>query len=153
VVNIFIYNRTKANAQLLADEFNKLDSLFCIRVLDSLSPLLPIHPQPTIIVSAVPAVSHSPSGPMEVDVGLRLEHFSSRGGVAVELAYQRRVTKLLALVERKKDQGWVSVEGIELLLEQGYEQFKIFTGRRAPKKVVREKVLEMYERNVAQLTR
>jgi len=45
----------------------------------------------------------------------------------------------------EKQQGWVSVEGIELLLEQGYEQFKIWTGRRAPKKAIREKVLEVYE--------
>jgi pentafunctional AROM polypeptide len=59
------------------------------------------------------------------------------------------VTKLLALSEKKKDQGWVSVEGIELLLEQGYKQFKIFTGRRVPKKVVRQKVLEMFEQNMA----
>jgi pentafunctional AROM polypeptide len=148
VVNIFIYNRTRANAQVLADEFNKLDSLFCIRVLDSLASPLPIRPQPTIIVSTVPATSNSASGPIDVDVGLQLEHFSPCGGVAVELAYQRRVTKLLALAERKKDQGWISVEGIELLLEQGYEQFKIFTGRRVPKKLVRQKVLDMYERNV-----
>jgi len=148
VVNIYIYNRTKANAQVLAAEFNKLDSLFHIQVLDSLSVPLPIRAQPTIIISTVPAISNSPSGPIDVDVGLQLEHFSSSGGVAVELAYQRRLTKLLALAEQRKDWGWVSVEGIELLLEQGYEQFKIFTGRRVPKKVVRQKVLEMYERNV-----
>jgi len=151
VVNIFIYNRTQTNAQILADEFNKLDSLFFIRVLDSLSIPLPIHPQPTIIISTVPATSNSPTGPInvDVDVGLKLEHLSPHGGVAVELAYQRRVTKLLALAEKKKDQGWVSVEGIEFFLEQGYEQFKIFTGRRVPKKVVRAKVFEVYERNVA----
>jgi len=134
---------------LLADEFNRLDSLFCIQVLDSLSLPLPINPQPTMIISTVPAIFATPLGPTEVDVGLQQGHFSSCGGVALELAYQRRVTKLLSLAEKKKDQGWVCVEGIELLLEQGYEQFKIFTGRRAPKKVVREKVLEIYERNVA----
>ena len=153
VVNIFIYNRTKANAQALADKFNKLDPLFRIRVLDSLVPPLPTHPQPTMIISTIPVASNSSSGPVDIDVGLRLEHFSSCGGVAVELTYQRRMTKLIALAERKRDQGWVSVEGIEFLLEQGYEQFMIFTGRSAPK-VVREKVLEMYEWNLSgELTR
>lgn len=149
VVNIYIFNRTRPNAQILADEFNKLDSLFRIQVLDSLPVPLPIHPQPTIIISAIPAMSKSPEGPVDVDVGLQLEHFSPSGGVAVATTYQRRITKLIALANTKKDDGWVSVEGIELLLEQGYEQFKIFTGRRAPKKVVRARVLQMYEQNVA----
>lgn len=150
VVNIYIFNRTRANAQILAEEFNKLDPLFCIRVLDSLPVPLPIHPQPTMIISTVPAISKSPEGrPVDVDVGLQLGHFSPYGGVAVDTAYQRRITKLIMLADAKKDDGWVCVEGIELLLEQGYEQCKIFTGRGAPKKVVRAKVLEMYEKNVA----
>jgi len=65
------------------------------------------------------------------------------------MAYHRRVTKLLALAGVKKNRGWVGVEGIELLLEQGYEQFRIFTGKWAPKTVVRKEVLAVYERNVA----
>ena len=74
--------------------------------------------------------------------------FRPAGEFAVEVAYQR-MTRLLALADGKKNQGWVSVEGIELLLEQGYEQFKIFTGRRVPKKLVRQPVFEVYERNMA----
>ena len=124
--------------------------LFRTKVLDSLSGSLPIHPQPTIIISTIPAIFNSPSGPTEVDDGLLSEYFSSCGGAAVEVAYQR-MTRLLALADGKKNQGWVSVEGIELLLEQGYEQFKIFTGRRVPKKLVRQPVFEVYERNMAHL--
>jgi len=134
VVNIFIYNRTKTHAQILADEFNKLDSLFCIRVLDSLSIPLPIHPQPTIILSTVPATSNSPTGPIEVDVGLNSEHLSSRGGVAVELAYQRRVTKLLALAEKKKDQGWVSVKVLNFFWSKVTNNSKYLLGGGFPRR-------------------
>lgn len=152
VVNIFVYNRTFSHAQALADEFNTLDSIFSIRVLNSLSVPLPIHPPPTMIISTIPAICASTSGSGAVDVGLRPEHLSALGGVAVELAYRPRVTSLVSLAEKRKAYGWVAVEGIEILLELGYEQFRIFTGRRAPKKTVRKRVLEMYEQDIALTT-
>jgi pentafunctional AROM polypeptide len=104
-------------------------------------------------VSAVPAFA----GPVDsesaelIDIGLKLDYLSMDGGVAVELAYEKRVTPLLALVEQRKSQGspWVGVEGIEVLLEQGYELCKMWTGRRAPRKQVREKVLEVYNEMIS----
>ncbi|KIY62289.1 shikimate-5-dehydrogenase [Cylindrobasidium torrendii FP15055 ss-10] len=147
VVNIFIYNRTRRRAQALADEFSKLDPLLSLTVLDQLEVPLQISPLPTMIVSTIPATSTAKlaDGSL-IDIGLREEHFSDLGGVAIELAYERRITKLLALAQDKRDKGapWAVVEGIELLLEQGYEQFRLWTSRRAPKVKVREKVLEAY---------
>ncbi|KIK68989.1 hypothetical protein GYMLUDRAFT_188368 [Collybiopsis luxurians FD-317 M1] len=145
VINIFIYNRTRRRAELLAEEFRKLDPLLRIHVLDRLDGQLPIRPLPTMIISAIPATA--PTFSDLIDVGLRIEHMSDAGGVAIELAYERRITRLLSLAQEKRDQGiaWAVVEGIEILLEQGYEQFKIWTGRRAPAKKVQEKVLEVYE--------
>lgn len=82
------------------------------------------------------------------------------GGVAVELAYHPRVTPLLKLVEEAnhivKTEGkdretrvpWIGIEGCEILLEQGYEQFRLWTGRRPPKNQVREAVLEAFEQQV-----
>lgn len=149
VVNIFIYNRTAAKAQLLVDDFQRLDHLLRIKVLDNLSVPLPINPPPTIIVSTVPAFAGSidSATSVPVDIGLRLDHLSMNGGVAVELAYEKRLTTLLALAEQRRTQGsqWVGVEGIEVLLQQGYEQCKMWTGRRAPVKQVRAKVLEVYD--------
>jgi pentafunctional AROM polypeptide len=106
-----------------------------------------------MIISTIPATAMAPTysssttSPELIDVGLRLEHLSDAGGVAIELGYERRITKLLSLAQEKRDQGiaWAIVEGIELLLEQGYEQFRIWTGRRAPAKKVQEKVFEVYE--------
>lgn len=146
VINIFIYNRTRLRAELLAEEFCKLDPLMNIKVLDRLDVPLPIHPLPTMIVSTIPATSIRDAE--LIDVGLREEHLNDLGGVAIELAYERRITKLLALAQEKRDKGiaWAVVEGIELLLEQGYEQVKIWTGRRAPRTKVKQMVMEEYEK-------
>ncbi|KAJ7125029.1 type I 3-dehydroquinase-domain-containing protein [Mycena epipterygia] len=153
VINIYIYNRTRRKAEVLAREFEKLDPLLNIRVLDRLAVPLPIHPPPTMIVSTIPATStagaESADGNQLIDIGLHSDHLSPAGGVAIELAYERRITSLLALAQEKRDAGvaWAGVEGIELLLEQGYEQCRIWTGRRAPKTKVRQKVLEVYHRS------
>jgi shikimate-5-dehydrogenase len=158
VVNIVLFNRTKAKAQLLADEFNKLDPLLRIRVIDSLAVPLPIHPSPTMIISTVPGIPEgarvikngdAASGAQQgIDLGLTLDHFSPAGGVAIEWAYDPPVTKLISLARQKKDHGWITVEGIDLLLEQGYEQFQLWTGRRAPMAAVRRKVYESYASGV-----
>ncbi|KAJ6495676.1 type I 3-dehydroquinase-domain-containing protein [Mycena vitilis] len=152
VINIYIYNRTRRKAEALAREFERLDPLLNIRVLDRLAVPLPIHPPPTMVISTIPATSAVGPDPGDenelIDIGLHSAHLSRAGGVAIELAYERRITSLLALAQEKRDAGiaWAGVEGIELLLEQGYEQCRIWTGRRAPKSQVRQKVLDIYNR-------
>jgi pentafunctional AROM polypeptide len=153
VINIYIYNRTRRNAEALAREFEGLDSLLNIHVLDHLAVPLPIYPPPTMIVSTIPATSATGTNSINtnqlIDIGLHSDHLSPAGGVAIELAYERPITSLLALAQEKRAAGvaWAGVEGIELLLEQGYEQCRIWTGRRAPKSQVRQKVLEAYHQS------
>lgn len=151
VIHIFIFNRSRIKADMVAEEFNKLDPLLNTQVLDELSVPLPIYPPPTMIISTIPAiaaVTNNWTSTQPIDLGLQEAHLSPAGGVAMELSYGRRTTNLLALAEAKRQQGcrWAGVEGIEVLLEQGYEQCKIWTGRRAPKKQVREKVLDAYQK-------
>ncbi|KAJ3067038.1 3-dehydroquinate dehydratase (3-dehydroquinase), partial [Quaeritorhiza haematococci] len=71
------------------------------------------------------------------------------GGILVELAYKPRQTRLVekvtALGGEEKGQKWFAVEGIEVLVEQGYEQFWRWTGRKAPKGVMFEEVMRGYE--------
>lgn len=43
---------------------------------------------------------------------------------------------------------WVAVEGAEILLEQGYEQVRLWTSRRAPRAQIRNVVMREFERHV-----
>ena len=54
------------------------------------------------------------------------------------MAYKPAETPLLAFAK-------TSARGVEVLLEQGYVRFELWTGRRAPKNVVAEAVLGKYE--------
>ncbi|KAF8629403.1 hypothetical protein AX15_003457 [Amanita polypyramis BW_CC] len=152
VINFLFYNRSQAQAESIAEDFRKRDSLLRIVVLSQLNvPLHAQYPSPTIIVSCTPAVDCSTGTREPIDLGLKAEHLSPVGGVALELAYDRRITKLLTLAQERRMEGygWTGVEGIEVLLEQAYEQTRIWTGRRAPKRHVREKVIEAYNRWLA----
>lgn len=62
-------------------------------------------------------------------------------GVCVDMAYKPRDTDLLC---QARSFGWSTVEGMAVLLEQGFEQFAIWTGRKAPVSYIEEKVMEAY---------
>ena len=151
--HVFMYNRTLANARLVADHFNnwlniqtppdQVPSGEAVRVLESLKEPWPQNfSMPTMIVSCVTheVLDGNPGADFEMPTQW-LE--SPSGGVAVEMAYMTSATALIRQMrEFRQITGlpWVIVDGIETLIEQAIGQFEIMTGRNAPRKVMTEAI-------------
>ncbi|KAJ5689895.1 hypothetical protein N7462_004287 [Penicillium macrosclerotiorum] len=154
VQHIFVYNRTTANAEKLAHHYNRQDILSGDRTpdthprvgtLNSLSDPWPAeYKQPTIIVSGIPA--HSLGGQPAPNFTVPSQWLESpTGGVVVELAYKPLNTPLMKQIRAMSHRGWVALDGLDVLPEQGFAQFELFTGRRAPRRIMRTIVLQEYE--------
>jgi pentafunctional AROM polypeptide len=122
---IRIWNRTNSKASQLAQEFG---------------------------VSAVSSLEHILSGshcfvvigtvPSDAQEKMPLERlFVGKLGVVVDMAYRPRETRLLRYA---KENHLKVIEGIHVLLEQGYQQFEIWTGRKAFKKMIEKQVMSKY---------
>ena len=146
--NVFVYNRTVANAQSMTKHFNDLVSSNIssqaasssqIRVLESLEQPWPTdHNMPTMIVSCVTheQLDGNPGADFEMPIQW-LE--SPSGGAVIEMAYMTKETSLIRQMKQFRDrtgQPWVTVDGIETLIEQAIAQFQIMTGRKAPRNVM-----------------
>ena len=135
---IYLFNRTRSSAQTLVDAFPDA-KIELVENLGSWS-----GSPPTIVVSTVPASATATEQDVSGSVYLPESIFEAHSGIVVDMAYKPAETPLLSLA-RTVGKGWQGVRGVEVLLEQGYVQFELWTGRRAPKKVVAEMVLRKYE--------
>ncbi|KAF8536621.1 type I 3-dehydroquinase-domain-containing protein [Trichophaea hybrida] len=165
VENIFLCNRTAERAINIAQYFNGKNISGCSTPISrrpSSSPAghvvwyLPLseavwpagHRLPTIIVSCIPA--HSILGAPPANFTLPDKWLESpTGGVCIELAYKPRVTPLLRQVRTLAHRGWIGVDGLEVLPEQGFAQFELFLGREAPRRVMRNAVESAGESNTS----
>jgi 3-dehydroquinate dehydratase type I len=162
VRNIVLCNRTKANAEKLISHYQ---GLLDDKAKGRPSPLpnavtdgAPVRfqaiastdepwpdgfAQATIIVSCIPThrIGDNPSPEFVLP-----DHWlqSSTGGVVMEVAYRNIRTPLLEQIRSKAAQGWVTMDGLDLLPEQAFAQFELFTGRRAPRRLMRAEVLKGY---------
>ena len=135
---IYLFNRTRGSAQTLVDAFPDA-KVELVENLGSWS-----GTPPTIVVSTVPALATTTDHNATGNVYLPESIFEAHSGIVVDMAYKPAETPLLALA-KAVGKGWQRVRGVEVLLEQGYCQFELWTGRKAPKKVMAEAVLRDYE--------
>jgi shikimate 5-dehydrogenase/shikimate kinase len=155
VQNIVIHNRSTDNAGKMANHFSQLlqkpdfqslgagkDTKF--HIIDSREDKWPSHVNlPTIIISCIPThqIGDVPAPDFTVpDPWLR----NRSGGVIIELGYKTLDTPLLAQAKREAHRGWYAMDGLDLLPEQGYAQFELFTGRRAPRRVMKRHLLHAF---------
>ncbi|KAJ7254628.1 aromatic amino acid family biosynthesis-like protein [Mycena haematopus] len=141
---IYIYNRTRRSAQTLADAFPHAH----VELLDSLNEWPSGIVPPNVIVSTVPASATATSdSPNALALSPNLFLYKDGPAVVIDMAYKPAVTPLLALAKEAGD-NWGSVRGLDVLLEQGYVQFELWTGRVCPKRVVAERVRARYAETV-----
>ena len=55
---------------------------------------------------------------------------------------------MIQQIKQLADKGWIAVDGLEVLPEQGMMQFELFTTRKAPANTMREAVFEAYNKRV-----
>ncbi|KAJ6036373.1 hypothetical protein N7540_000652 [Penicillium herquei] len=154
VQHIFVYNRTLANAEKLAHHYNRqelyssehvgADGRPLVSTISSMNEPWPAdYKQPTIIVSGIPA--HSIGGQPAPNFHVPTQWLESpTGGVVVDLAYKPLNTPLMKQIRALSHRGWVALDGLDVLPEQGFAQFELFTGRRAPRRLMRTIVLQEY---------
>ncbi|EIN05489.1 Pentafunctional AroM protein [Punctularia strigosozonata HHB-11173 SS5] len=145
VKTVYVYNRTRARAEAVARgfEFAGTEAETEIGVVDVLGRWSAAAPG--VVVGTVPA-SATTLDPAARDAEFLPSAIFEReeGGVVIEMAYRPAETPLLALARRQGGERWKTAVGVDVLLEQGYEQFEMWTGRRCPRRPVAEAVWAKY---------
>lgn len=147
VREVYVFNRTTAKAEAIAVAFDDgaregEGDKTRVRAIETLG-VWPSAP-PRVIVSTVPADATTTGTSSTTSIQLPTTLFGASTGVVVDMAYKPAETPLLRLAA-ETGTGWARVRGVEVLLEQGYVQFEMWTGKVCPKDKVREKVLARYD--------
>ncbi|KAK8869881.1 pentafunctional AROM polypeptide [Kwoniella newhampshirensis] len=141
VKTIYLFNRTTENAEKVKASF---PTEYNVVVIDSLSSasFSTTGPPPSVVISTVPGDSLTLSPSSTEGIYLDPEAvLGTKNGVAIDLAYKPYETALIKLASEK---GWKAVPGVEILVLQGCEQFRLWTGKRAPEAKIRKGVMDKY---------
>jgi shikimate 5-dehydrogenase len=153
VKNIVVFSRTVAKAEKLVAHFTQLNSKASsnyveqetpatFRILKTLKDPWPYDlRQPTIIVSCKAYPFEDSSKQNFTLPGQWME--GTTGGVIVEMAHRAFNTPLMQQVRAEAYRGWIHMDVLDMLIEQEFAQFELFTGKRAPRKIMREEALRI----------
>jgi shikimate-5-dehydrogenase len=141
VNNVIIVNRTRSNAEEMAKHFPGLSTHICAELEDvHLVSSTPVR----IIVACVPADDLTED---KIPSSLFCE---AESGVLVEMAYRPIETGMTKVAF--KHPAWRTFRGMDVLREQAYAQFELWTGKDAPTEVMEEAMeLELKRRRLADL--
>lgn len=156
IKNIVIYNRTVANAEKLVSHFRQLleredfkllsagREAARFHIIESLEETWPEEFRlPTVVVSCIP--THRIGDVPAPELVLPENWIGSRsGGVAIDLGYKTLTSPFIQQFKEEASRGWVSMDGLDMLPDQGFAQFELFTGRRPSRKLMRREVLQAY---------
>lgn len=136
---ILVVNRTRANAEAMVSRFPEatFDIFETLGEAVEASKAAPAR----VIVGCIPA-----DDLIEDRIPVKL-FGSTESGVLVEMAYRPPVTGMEKAAA--KSPGWRIFKGIDVLREQGYAQFSIWTGMEAPKEVMSRAMDEELKRRAA----
>jgi shikimate-5-dehydrogenase len=147
VSKIALVNRSIQNARELANDIVALDPQMQVQVIDSIEPnaTQALALRPRIIIYAIPLPEKGDPDRIHLTPHQGLLTLPG-GGVLLDMTFQGDTSRsiLLELSTRPQNSSWAFVPGIEVLLEQGYEQFRLWTGKRPPKVIMREAVLRQF---------
>lgn len=151
VCNIAIFNRTYSKAKIMVDHFSRvvsttrmqavssqMESKVTFHILRAREETWPKHfRDPTIIVSCIPPdpIDERPAAHFTLPPQWMA---SPTGGVVLELAYKTLNTPLGQQIRNASSNLWTYMDGLDFMPEQAFPQFELFTGRRAPRRVMRE---------------
>lgn len=117
-----IFNRSKDSAQQIAEEFGceygSLDSLEEISNMD-------------IIINATSVGMNEDKSPID-------KRFLNNKQIVFDIVYSPKETRF---IKDAIEKGATIISGYEMLLYQGVEQFKLYTGLQAPVEAMREELL------------
>ncbi|KAL2801869.1 hypothetical protein BJX63DRAFT_438414 [Aspergillus granulosus] len=127
VEHIYLFNRTLSAAEKVKADFS---TLFKIHVLPYLEDL---PRAPGVVIGTIPAETTTEGQFASVFRGK---------GLCIDMSYKPAYTPLLMAAQ--KHSAWATVTGVEVLLAQGFEQYRLWTQMEPPKdriiKAVSERV-------------
>jgi shikimate-5-dehydrogenase len=120
-----LVNRSLTTARRLTDSFPEMEFTLCLDLKDA--------PPSDLIVACIPA-----DDIVEEDIPAHV--LMDTGGCVIEMSYRPPVSALMKVAAKKS--GWTVFGGVDVLKEQAYAQFEIWTSQKAPVEVIEKALAE-----------